>query len=132
MSYKQQLLMEAISHHLSNTPSGLLEDLSRELRVSRRTLQKVVSTATGRTFREFRKEMLVERAKKLLELCPTRTIKEMSFDLGYESPRSFARAIKRACGSSPAQLRSRMIYQILQVQKRSLLAENRRNGLTNI
>jgi len=132
MSYKQQLLMEAISHHLGNTPSGLLKDLSRELRVSRRTLQKVVSTATGRTFREFRKEMLVERAKKLLELCPARTIKEMSFDLGYESPRSFARAIKRACGSSPAQLRSRMIYQILQVQKRSVLPENRTNGLTNI
>jgi len=66
--------------------------------------QIVAITFTNRAANEMRERFfmpvlagtLVERAKKLLELCPARTIKEMSFDLGYESPRSFARAIKRA------------------------------------
>ncbi len=132
MSYKHQLLLDAIFHQLSRAPSGLLGDLSRELCVSRRTIQKAVSTATGRTFRDFREEMLVERVKNLLESHPTRTIKEVSFDLGYKSPRSFARAIKRACGSSPAELRSRIICHILQAQKHSIFPGNRiKIGLTD-
>lgn len=132
MSYKHTLLLDAISNHLSRTPSGRLEDISRELRVSRRTLQEVVSAATGRTFRDFREEMLVERVRDLLESYPTRTIKEVAFDLGYKSPRSFARAIKRACGSSPAQLRCGIIRHILEAQKRSISPKKRtKNGLTD-
>ncbi|PYU00230.1 MAG: hypothetical protein DMG38_09025 [Acidobacteria bacterium] len=117
MSDKQTLLLNAVLRRLDRAPSGLLKDLSREMGVSRRTLQKVVSTAKGKTFREVREEMLVEQVKSLLESHPTRAIKELAFELGYKSPRSFARAIKRVCGSSPAELRSRTIFQLLQLQK---------------
>jgi AraC-like DNA-binding protein len=125
VSYDHRLLGERISQSLHRNPGFSLGELSRELRVSRRTLQNVVNISTGRTFRDFREDVLVERAKHLLESHPTRTIKELSFDLGYKSPRSFARAIRRACGSSPAELRSRIISHILQAQKRSIFPENR-------
>ncbi len=123
MSYKHQLLLDAISHHLSRTPSCPLTDLSRELCVSRRTIEVAISVTTGKTFRGLRVEMLVERVKSLLQSDPMRAIKEMSFDLGYKSPRSFARAIKRACGSAPAQLRSRIIFQLLQDENRSVFTQ---------
>ncbi len=120
MSHKHQLLLNAVFHQLSRAPSCQLGDLSRELCVSRRTIEIAVSITTGKTFRDVREEMLVERVKSLLESRPTRAIKEVSFDLGYKSPRSFSRAIKRACGCSPAQLRSRIISTLLQAQKRSV------------
>jgi len=41
-------------------------------------------------------------------LQPEWAIKQVSFEVGYKSARSFARAIKRASGLSPEELRSRM------------------------
>jgi len=123
MSHKHKLLLDGVLHQLSRTPSCPLRDLSRELCVSRRTIEVAISVTTGKTFRGLRVEMLVERVKSLLQSDPMRAIKEMSFDLGYKSPRSFARAIKRACGSAPAQLRSRIIFQLLQDENRSVFTQ---------
>lgn len=120
MSCKHDLLVDVALRRLSLAPSTLLEGLTRELQVSRRTLQNAINMITGKTFRELRDELLVERVKSLLESQPTREIKELSFELGFESPRSFARAIKRACGFSPAQLRSRIIFQLLQDEKQTV------------
>lgn len=116
MSFEHDLLLNAALRRMSREPSALLEDLARESHVSRRTLQNAIKF-TGKTFRELRDELLFERVNSLLESHPTRGIKELSFELGYKSPRSFARAIKRACGFSPAQLRSRIISQFLQDEK---------------
>jgi AraC-like DNA-binding protein len=105
MSYDQGLLFEAILLSLRRRPSALLRDLSRELQVSERTIQKVVSLATGKTFRDLRDGLLLEHARNLLVSQLPCTIKEVSVGLGYQSPSAFARAIKRASGFSPQQLR---------------------------
>jgi AraC-like DNA-binding protein len=120
MSCNHDLLVDAALRRLSLAPSRLLEGLARELQVSRRTLQNAINMIAGKTFRELRDELLVKRVKSLLESYPTRGIKQLSFELGFKSPRSFARAIKRACGFSPAQLRSRIIFQLLQNEKQTL------------
>lgn len=120
MSSKHYLLLNAALRRLSRAPSSRLEDLTREFDVSRRTLQNAINMTTGKTFRRLRDELLVERVNSLLESHPTRGIKELSFQLGYKSPRSFARAIKRACGFSPAQIRSRIISQLLQDKKEAV------------
>jgi AraC-like DNA-binding protein len=117
MSCKQDLLLDEVMHRLSLAPSTLLERLAQEFDVSRRTLHNAISMITGKTFRELRDEQLVERLNSLLESHPTRGIKELSFELGFKSPRSFARAIKRACGFSPSELRSRIIFQLIQDKK---------------
>ena len=123
MPHTHNLIFNAVLLRLQRAPCVTLIDLSRDLRASQQTIQKSICIASGKTFRDLRVELLVERVKSLLESHPTRSIKEMSFDLGYKSPRSFARAVKRACGSAPAQLRSRIIFQLLQDENRSVFTQ---------
>lgn len=120
MSSKQDLLVRAVLHRLSRTPGTLLGEIAGELHVNTRTLQNVVKLATGKTFRKLRGELLVRRVNTLLESEPTRPIKDLSFELGYKSPRSFARAVKQVCGFSPEQLRSRIIFDVLQDEKETV------------
>jgi AraC-like DNA-binding protein len=108
MSYDQSLLFDAILHSLRKNPSGQLRDLSLEFHVSRRTIQKAISLVTGKTLRELREEILLEHFRTLLTSRSAFSIKELSFGLGYKSPSAFARAIKRACGFSPQELRLRV------------------------
>ena len=106
MSYDPRILFHSISRCLQQNPSISLATLSQELQLSRRTIQKTVVVASGKNFRDLREEALVARVKNLFISEPTLAIKAISFSLGYESPRSFARAIRRACGFSPEELRS--------------------------
>ena len=113
MSYDYSSLFFAILLHLQRTPYGLLGNLSRALGVSQRTIERTVFISSGKTFRDLRKEVLIERVTAIFASHPAQPIKELSFDLGYNSPRSFARAVKLACGSSPQELRSRVIHDLL-------------------
>jgi AraC-like DNA-binding protein len=110
VSYK--LPLDAILLYLRRTPCGLLGDLSQELQVSRRTIENTVRLATGKTFRDLRDEILVERVRNIVASRPTMSIKELSFAVGFKSASSFARAIKRACGSCPEEFRSRVICEL--------------------
>lgn len=128
MSCKHDFVVDAVLYRLRRAPSTLLEGLAQELHVSRRTLEDAIKTITGKTFRELRDELLVERVKGLLESHPTRGIKELSFELGFKYPRSFARSVKRACGFSLAQLRSRIIFQLLQDEKQTVFPNKKGVG----
>jgi AraC-like DNA-binding protein len=79
---------------------------SRELRVGRRTIQAGIRVTTGKTFRKFREEILLARVNSFFASRPGLAIKELSFEVGYACPQSFARAVKRASGMSPEELRS--------------------------
>jgi AraC-like DNA-binding protein len=116
MSYEAKLLFEEISVCLHNSPSKTLVDISRSLRVSRRTIEKAVSISTGRTFRRIREEILLTNVRSLIASQPTLAIKELCFAVGFKSASSFARAIKRACGSSPEELRFRVARELLDSQ----------------
>lgn len=106
MSYN--LSLNAILVCLRRSPCALLADLSLELRVSRRTIENTVRAATGKTFRSLRDEILVERIRGILVSHPAMSIKEVSFAVGFKSPSSFSRTIKRICGTCPEDLRSRV------------------------
>lgn len=109
MSYDPRLLFAQICVRLDQTPGSSLLALSREFHVAARTIQNVVATMTGRTFNSFKDDILVARLSRLFTTRPASSIKEMSFDLGYKSSRSFARAVRRACGVSPAELREQVV-----------------------
>jgi AraC-like DNA-binding protein len=106
------LPLDAILFYLRRKPCGLLGDLSLELRVSRRTIENTVRAAAGKTFRDLRDEILVERIRSIVASRPTMSIKELSFAVGFNSASSFARAIKRACGSTPQEFRSRIVREL--------------------
>ena len=105
MSYDPTLLYERIFLSLQQNPSLSLEELSGDLHVSRRTIQNIIIAVAGKKFRDLREEFLLARFKTALAAEPAATIKELSSEIGYRSPRAFARAIQRACGISPQQLR---------------------------
>jgi AraC-like DNA-binding protein len=113
VSYDHRLLLEEISLSLHRDPCCSLESLSRELQVSRRTIQKVLINATGKGLRQCREEIVIARLRSLLIARPTSAIKELSFAIGYKSPSSFARAIRRVCGASPEQLRFRIAEELI-------------------
>jgi AraC-like DNA-binding protein len=110
MSYNHSLLFASIYKRLHESPQSSVGHVSRELGVSYRTVQQVVYGETGKTFRTLREEILMVRVRQLFISQPGLAIKEVSFALGFCSSRSFGRAVKRACGFSPEDLRSSLAH----------------------
>ena len=106
MSYDPRLLFEQIAVCLKQNPRKTLEELSQNLRVSKRTIKKTVRLATGDNFRSYRERVLMDRVKGFFAVQPGVAIKVLSIDLGFKSPSSFARAVRRASGSCPGELRT--------------------------
>lgn len=107
-----KFLFDAVSFCLYETPYRLLGDLALQLRVSRRTIENCIYLSAGKTFRDLRQEILLERTKNLLASNPAMSVKELSFAVGFKSASSFSRAIKRACGSCPEELRSHVVFKL--------------------
>lgn len=110
MLYRHKFLFDAVLFDLYQTPCRLLGDMALQLRVSRRTIENCIRLGAGKTFRDLRQEILLERVKNLLASNPTISVKELSFAVGFKSASSFSRAIKRACGSYPEELRSHALH----------------------
>lgn len=106
MSYDRSLLFSDFARRLQHTPSKSLDRLSREMGVGRRTLQNALAKFSGKRFKDFQRDVLLFVIRDHLSRQPTLTVKEMAYCVGYPSPRSFTRAIKKACGMSPLELRS--------------------------
>ena len=113
MSYDHRLLCKRVSLYLQRNPNTSLIELSRELHVSGRTIQNAVKAVAGKNLRGLREELLLARIKNLLASAPNATTRKVSLEVGYKSPRSFARAVRRACGDSPRELRSRIATGLL-------------------
>jgi AraC-like DNA-binding protein len=109
LSYDPGLLYRTVTKRLSSDPSISVDDLARELKVCRRTVTTTVASFSGTTFREFRGRFIVARVCMLLLNQPSTAIKELAFATGYKSPRSFARAVRRTCGTSPHELRASLV-----------------------
>ena len=106
MSYDPRMLFEKISTVLNENPRKTLEELAQSLHVSKRTIKKTVRLSTGENFRRYREEVLMSRVKGFFAKQPGVAIKVLSIDLGFKSPSSFARAVRRASGACPGKLRT--------------------------
>ena len=104
--YDPRVLFEQISACLKENPRTTLEELSQGLQVSKRTIKKTVRLWTGGNFRHYREEVLMEKVKGFFAHQPGAAIKVLSIDLGFKSPSSFARAVRRASGACPGELRT--------------------------
>ncbi|PYT75999.1 MAG: hypothetical protein DMG40_27065 [Acidobacteria bacterium] len=113
MSYDPRLLFAQISIRLDQTPARSLLELSREFQVGADAIQNVVASMTGGVkFTNFKDDLLLAKLTRLFLAKPTSPINELWFELGYKSSRAFARAVRRACGLSPADLRKRVISDV--------------------
>jgi AraC-like DNA-binding protein len=120
MVYDRDLLLSDFLQRLKQDPAKSLKSLSREMGVSARTLQNLSLLASGRCFKELQRETLLAIVRGHLLRQPTLSIKELSFCLGYNSPRAFARSVRRASGMSPISLRASVTKQLCTAEMRPL------------
>lgn len=108
---KQQLSEESFREQVKGTLKRLLagerpaiEDVARELRLSKRTLQRRL-TEDGITFQQLMEEARRELAQHYL-LNSSLELNETAYLLGYEDANSFFRAFHEWEGTSPGQWRT--------------------------
>lgn len=108
MAYDTHMLFMEIQRQLELAPASSLRDLARTLGLSRNTIEKAVRTATGQSWRELQKQHLLRSCEQALRAGGGKSIKEIAFAIGFTSPRSFSRFVRRARGRSPTELRQRL------------------------
>ena len=108
MAYELKSLFDSAMKTLEANPRGRLAAISGALRVERHTVERAFQLRACKSFREVRREMLLEKAKNLLASQPTAPIKGIACLLGYKSERAFARFIRNALGCCPCELRRKL------------------------
>jgi AraC-like DNA-binding protein len=113
VSYDHNLILDDFLERVRQAPARSLLAISREMKVSCRTLEYVLFSSARKRFKEIQGEILVAVVRTEIVRDHSLTIKELSFSLGFKSPRTFARAIRRSCGMSPIELRTSMADAIM-------------------
>ena len=109
MAYELRRLFDRAVGILEAHPRQSMTAISRALRVERHTLERAFRLSAGNSFRQFRQDAVLARAKDLLASRSDAPVKEIAFLLGYSSERAFARFIRKAVGCSPCELRGALL-----------------------
>ncbi|MFT3679256.1 MAG: two-component regulator propeller domain-containing protein [Ferruginibacter sp.] len=86
-------------------PEFSVEDLSRELFMSRVSLYKKLLSLTGKSPIEFIRIMRLKRAAQLLK-AGTMNISEVAYEVGFNNPKVFTRYFKEEFNLTPSQYQS--------------------------
>ena len=105
MTYNRHKLLIEVDALISQTPRIRLAEVARTLGVDRHTIENAMRSRRQITFREYRREILLQAAQNMMDR-PDCSIKEIGIKLGYSSPASFSRFVRQATGKSPSQLRN--------------------------
>jgi len=95
--------LKKIYKHLSTNPGNnrTLEDWGKIVGATGRTLARHFRLETGMSFVQWRQQIRIMEALKLLGMKdPVTTV---AFELGYESPSAFISMFKKALGKTPGQ-----------------------------
>ena len=93
--------LEAVEKNISNTAYSV-EDLSRDLFMSRVALYKKLLALTGKTPVEFIRIMRLKRGAQLLEKSQM-TIAEIAYEVGFNNPKIFSKYFKEEFKVLPSQ-----------------------------
>jgi DNA-binding response OmpR family regulator len=93
--------LEVTEKHMDN-PEFSVEDLSRELFMSRVALYKKLLSLTGKTPIEFIRVMRLKRAAQLLRKSQ-KSIAEVAYDVGFNIPKIFTRHFKEEFNVTPSE-----------------------------
>lgn len=105
MAYNLPSLFLKVRGSVASSPRVSLGGLAKSLRVDRHTVHKSITAMTGMSFRQFRREVMLQKACQLLGQ-PGLSVKQVSFQLGFSSPQAFSHFTRGASGLSPGQLRA--------------------------
>ena len=88
--------------HYTN-PNLTLSDLTKEFGINNREISNIIKTKTAMTFPKYLSFLRVEEAKRLLASKNYKTISEVGYAVGFNSPSNFNRVFKNMVGTSPKQ-----------------------------
>lgn len=84
-----------------------LEEAADYVELSPYYVSKLFKDKSGITFIDYVTEVRITEAKREM-LDPTKSLKEICFNVGYKDPNYFSRVFKRKAGLSPSQYRERL------------------------
>ena len=99
-----QKIVDTIEENISNAQLNV-EDLCRELGVSRSSFFKRVQALTGKSPMEFTRQIRMRHAAQLLEKSKL-SISEVAYRVGFNNPRYFARHFKEVYHVLPSEYAS--------------------------
>lgn len=79
-----------------------LKDVSKEVSISPQYFSKIFKEELGVNFIEYLTNTRIKKAKKMLEEG-NKSVKEISFEIGYNDPNYFSRLFRRIVGVSPTE-----------------------------
>ncbi|MFX3675214.1 MAG: response regulator [Paenisporosarcina sp.] len=85
-----------------------LETLARKVDLSPIYISKMFKEKLGINYIDFLTECRIEKAKKLLS-DPEKSLKEITFEVGYHEPNYFSKVFKKMCGISPKEYRNTLL-----------------------
>ena len=97
-------LKEAILRNMAN-PELKMDQLGDELGMSRVQLYRKVKALTGISPVELLREMRLQRAHTLIRTT-TKTVAEVAFEVGFNTPSYFSNCFKKQFGEYPTELRA--------------------------
>jgi AraC-like DNA-binding protein len=108
MAYDARLVVQVAAAALVAAPARRLGAVAAACGVSRHTLVRACLKCGAGSARDLRDAVLHRRMHALMTAAPPKTIKEISDALGFSTPQSFARWLKRADGVVPQSLRGEL------------------------
>ena len=92
--------LDLVEKNMAN-PDFSVEEMSRELFISRVALYKRLLALTGKTPIEFIRGVRLKRAAQLLEKSQ-QTVSEIAYEVGFNNPKYFSRYFKAEFGVLPS------------------------------
>lgn len=81
-----------------------LESLGKKVGLNPIYISKMFKEKLGINYIDFLTECRIEKAKKLMA-DPEKSLKEITFEVGYHEPNYFSKVFKKMCGLSPTEYR---------------------------
>jgi AraC-like DNA-binding protein len=94
-----------VRQHVYRDADLNLGGLSAELGLSAHQLSELINTRLGMNFSRYLRELRVEEAKQLLISQPSRSVIDISQQVGFSSQSNFYAAFRELVGMAPAQFR---------------------------
>jgi two-component system response regulator YesN len=85
-----------------------LDALAKKVGLSPIYLSKMFKEKQGVNYIDFLTECRIEKAKKLMGV-PEKSIKEITFEVGYHDPNYFSKVFKKMCSMSPKEYRKMLL-----------------------
>ncbi len=109
MAYDRRKLFAELDRRLTADPCLRLKQLAHDLGIERHTVEDIVQETKAMTFRRYQRGKLLQKTRVVIRKKPNSSGKEIAAELGYRSPKSFYRFIKRATGWTMTEIRRRGI-----------------------